>query len=85
MTDTTPEMQKLYEEMLLSCSGEERLRMAGSMFMAARQLAIASILEQNPNAAPEDIRIGLFLRFYGDDFDEKQREAIISQLREGSR
>lgn len=81
MTDTSPAMQKLYDDMILSLSGEERLRMAGSMFQTARRLVLASLLEQNPNATPEDLRVGLFLRFYGDDFDEKRKEAIIAELR----
>lgn len=80
MNDTSPEMEARYHAMLLARSGEERLRMAGSMFSAARQLAVAAILAADPSASPGAIRRALFMRFYGHEFDESAREKILARL-----
>lgn len=80
MNDTSPDMDERYRAMLLARSPEERLRMAGSMFSAARRLAVASILAADPSASPAAIRRGLFLRFYGHEFDAPTRERILARL-----
>jgi hypothetical protein len=67
--------------MLLERSGEERLKMAGSMYATARALVVASILEADPTASPAALRQALFLRFYGHEFDEPTRARILSRLR----
>ena len=48
MNDTTPEIDALFRSMLLQRSGEQRLRMACSMFDTAKALATASIREETP-------------------------------------
>lgn len=80
MNDTSPEMEARYHAMLLARSPEERLRMAGSMYSAARRLVVASILAADPSASPAAIRCALFLRFYGHEFDAQARERIIARL-----
>ena len=80
MNDTSPEMEARYRAMLLARSPEERLRMAGSMYSAARRLAVASILAADPSASPAAICRALFLRFYGHEFDAQAREAIMARL-----
>lgn len=80
MNDTSPEMEARYHAMLLARSGEERLRMAGSMYNAARRLAVAAILAADPSASPGAIRQALFLRFYGHEFDGPARERILARL-----
>ena len=54
--------------------------MADSMFSSARRLVAASILAADPSASPAAIRRGLFLRFYGHEFDEPTRERILERL-----
>ena len=54
--------------------------MADSMFSSARRLVVASILAADPSASPAAIRRGLFLRFYGHEFDEPTRERILDRL-----
>ncbi len=54
--------------------------MADSMFSSARRLVVASILAADPSASPAAIRRGLFLRFYGHEFDERTRERILDRL-----
>ena len=49
MNDTTPEIDALFRSMLLQRSGEQRLRMACSMFDTAKALATASIREKQPD------------------------------------
>ena len=80
MNDTSPEMEARYRAMLLARSPEERVRMADSMFSSARRLVVASILAADPSASTAAIRRGLFLRFYGHEFDEPTREHILDRL-----
>lgn len=84
LTDTPPAMEARYREMLLARSGEERLKMAGSMYATARALVIASILEKDPSATPPRLREALFLRFYGHEFDAASRERILARLARGT-
>ena len=85
MNDTSPEMEARYRAMLLARSPEERVRMADSMFSSARRLVVASILAVDPSASPAAIRRGLFLRFYGHEFDEPTRARILDRLASGAR
>jgi hypothetical protein len=80
MNDTSPEMDVRYRDMLMQRSGEERLTMGCAMRETARALVEASILEQDPQAAPETVRKGLFLRFYGHEFDTDSREKILAAI-----
>jgi hypothetical protein len=50
----------------------------------ARALVEASILEQDPQSAPETVRKGLFLRFYGHEFDTDSREKILAAIESAS-
>jgi len=80
MKDTPPEMEARYRDMLMQRSGEERLKMGCAMRETARALVEASILEQDPQATPEAVRKGLFLRFYGHEFDVESRAKILAAI-----
>lgn len=80
MSDTSPEVERKFREMLLQRSGEERLKMGCSMHATAQALVRASVLEKNPLASPAALRRALFLRFYGRDFDAETREKILLAL-----
>jgi hypothetical protein len=80
MTDTRPEIAEMYRGMLLSRSGEERLKMGSSMNATARALVRASVLARDPRALPATVRRELFLRFYGHEFDAQVREKILVWL-----
>ena len=80
MNDTPPEMDTRYRTMLMQRSGEERLVMGCAMRETARTLVEASIREQNPHVTPEAVRKGLFLRFYGHEFDTESREKILAAI-----
>jgi hypothetical protein len=80
MNDTSPEIERKYQEMLLQRSGEERLKMGCSMHATAQALVRASILEKDPDASPAMLRQALFLRFYGHEFDAEARKNILLSL-----
>lgn len=80
MNDTRPEMAEKYRQMLLSRSGEERLKMGSSMNATARALIRGSVLARDPQASPGTVRRELFLRFYGHEFDAEAREKILACL-----
>lgn len=78
--DTPDEIDKKFRNMLLACSGEERLKMGCSMHATAQALVRASTLEEDPSASPTALRKALFLRFYGQDFDAATRKRILRGL-----
>ena len=80
MKDTPPEMDARYQDMLMQRSGEERLMMGCAMRETSRTLVEASIREQDPQATPETVRKGLFLRFYGHEFDADSRRKILAAI-----
>jgi squalene cyclase len=84
MRDTPAAVEARYRAMLLARSGQERLRMAGSMYATARALVIASVLEAEPEASEADLRKAVFVRFYGHEFDEDARGRILTRLAAGS-
>jgi len=80
MNDTSPEIERKFQEMLLKRSGEKRLKMGCSMHVAAQALVRASVLEKDPLASPIALRQTLFIRFYGHEFDPETREKILLAL-----
>ena len=80
MKDTPSEMDARYRAILMQRSGEERLTMGCAMRDTARALVEASIREQDPQATPEAVRKGLFLRFYGHEFDVESRAKILAAI-----
>lgn len=62
MNDTSPEVERLVHEMMMSRSGEERLLMGAAMFDAARDMVIASLPKNLP---PLEFKRRLFERLYG--------------------
>ena len=80
MNDTLPEMDARYRAMLMQRSGEERITMGCAMRETARAMVEASIREQDSQATPEAVRQGLFLRFYGHEFDADSRVKILAAI-----
>jgi hypothetical protein len=75
--DTPSEVEEIFCRMLMRRSGEERVKMGCSMHATARALVIASIGGKNPDALTR----GLFLRFYGHEFETERRKRIVRALR----
>lgn len=83
MKDTSPEMESYFNRLMMKKGGEERLKMGFSMFDMARRQVLASIIKDNPNADPGEIRKRIFLRFYGQDFPREKQERILAQIQSG--
>lgn len=81
MNDTSPEMEKRYHDMLMRRSGEERLKMGCEMFDAAKAIVKSSILNENSRLTESELKEKIFLRFYGLDFSEPQKQKIIAGLK----
>ena len=77
MSDTAPEIRDMMDKIYKNKSGEEKVLIALSMFETARKIVLSSL---PPNLSEKEIRKELFLRFYGNDFNEKERDKIISNL-----
>lgn len=84
MKDTSPDMDVRYRTMLMQRSGEERLTMGCAMRETARVLVESSILEHDPQATPETVRKGLFLRFYGHEFSADSQVKILAAIESAS-
>lgn len=80
VNDTPPEVEEQYRAMLMQRTGEERLIMGCAMRDTARTLVEASLREQNPLATEAEIRKGVFLRFYGHEFDAPTRDKILAAI-----
>ncbi|MBI4822919.1 MAG: hypothetical protein HY805_01650 [Nitrospirae bacterium] len=76
MKDTHPDMEERFFRMILERSAEERLRMGFEMNAMVRRLVTASILQDNPEASDEEIKIGIFRRFYGNDLPPEIAEKM---------
>jgi hypothetical protein len=61
MNDTSPEIEKLVREQLLSRSGAERVEMGSRMFDAARTMVLASF---PPNLSEIEQKVRLCERLY---------------------
>ena len=85
MNDTSPEIEKRYRAMLLARPGEERLKMGCSMHTCAQQFVRASVQAQTPQISPVTLRLALFLRFYGNDFDAATRKRILLAMEKSSK
>ena len=80
MRDTPPDVDERYRAMLMARTGEERFIMGCAMRDTVRALVEASLREQTPNATEATIRKGLFLRFYGHEFDAETRVKILAAI-----
>ncbi len=74
MKDTSEKMEKIYNEMMMKKSYEDRVKMCFSMLNAARRIVLSTIKDK------KNWRKEMFLRFYGDEFPPSQKEKIINAL-----
>lgn len=80
MTDTHESIKLRYHQMLMGRTPVERLRMGCSMFDAAKQIVKSSILHKNPHCSPQEMKKEIFLRFYGREFSDIQKEKVLKGL-----
>lgn len=80
MNDTSPKIAKKMGELIQKKTPEERLKMGCSMYDFSKRLITHSILEERPGLSTAELRRELFLKFYGNDFNPKQRQEILEHL-----
>jgi len=75
MNDTSPEIEEMFFNLMMTRSGEERLKMGFEMYEMGRKMVTASITNDNPDISEKELRVSLFNRFYGNDLtaDIKQK------------
>ncbi|NIM11032.1 MAG: hypothetical protein GTO45_03520 [Candidatus Aminicenantes bacterium] len=74
MKDTSKKMERIYNDMLMRKTPEERVKMCFSMLGTARRIVLSTITDK------KNWRKEMFLRFYGDEFTPSQKEKILSTL-----
>lgn len=85
MKDTNPQIESRFIEMLMKKSGQERMRLGFSMFDMVQRQVIASIKMDKPEADIREIREGIFLRFYGQEFSPEEQRKIIEWIQRWQR
>ena len=77
MNDTSPEMEDVYQNLLMSKSGSERLHMASDMFDFARTLVRSSL--KHHNFSKKELEWHVFLRMYENDLDKSTLDKILAR------
>lgn len=80
MNDTSLEVAALFEDLIMAKSNEQRLLMGCSMYDTAKQIVRSAIYNQHPQITPEEMKKQIFLRFYGLDFSQADKEKILSMF-----
>ena len=80
MNDTAPEIAVLYRNLIENKSGEERLLMGCSVYDTAKQIVRSAICNNRPGITDEEMKKEIFLRFYGKEFSQVNREKLLSTL-----
>ena len=75
--DTPPEVADLLHRLLMERSGAERVRMSLDMYRTARRLALAGLRAEGC----DDLRVGLFRRFYGADLPPDVLARVEERMR----
>ncbi len=78
MNDTSPVIEKMLRVKYMSLSGFERVQIGSSMFESAKKIVESSLPKE---LAPVEKKIQMFLRFYGHEFSEVEKNKIINRLR----
>ena len=76
MQDTSIEIQKIYHDLLMSKTGEERFLMGISLFQIARELVLASFPK---DLSEEQKRTLLMKRFYGKKIDDVTQNSCFEK------
>ncbi|MBA7655038.1 hypothetical protein ES703_62935 [subsurface metagenome] len=80
MNDTHPDVAIRFRELMMRKSGEQRLLMGCSMYDTAKQIVRSAIYNSRPGITDAEIKREIFLRFYGEEFSQADREKYLSVL-----
>lgn len=81
MNDTPPEVDAAFTAMFMQRTEGERAMMAFEMFDLARTLMTADIRARHPRITDVELRVQIFERTYGADFDDVDRARIVERIR----
>ena len=84
MNDSPPDVEQAVTALMMQRSESDRAMMAFEMFDLARALMTADIRAHHPGISEVELRVQIFERTYGADFDPADRARIIRGLRSGS-
>ena len=76
MNDTSPEIADKWRGNFATLSGEDKIKMACSMFEFARDIVIESERSKNPNLTEQELSELILGRFY-----KKEIESLITRRR----
>lgn len=80
MNDKPDYMTRKLCELMRKKTPTERYEMGWSMYETSKILITHAIMEENPQITQTELKKKLLLRFYCDDFDEQQKEKILTHL-----
>ena len=80
MNDTHPDVAIRFRDLMMSKTGQQRLLMGCSMYDTAKKKVRSAIYNSRPEITDEDMKKEIFLRFYGNEFNQADREKFLSAL-----
>ena len=80
MNDTPAHITQKLCELIRKKTPSERYLMGWSMHQTSKLLITQAIMEENPLFNEAELKKELFLRFYRDDFNDDQRDKILTHL-----
>ncbi len=80
MFDTHPEIAVRFRDLMMSKTGQERLLMGCSMYETAKQIVRSAIYNSRPGITDAELKREIFLRFYGQEFNEADKKKMLSVL-----
>jgi hypothetical protein len=81
MTDTTPEILHIQQEIFLSKSASERFRIGNDLNRFGRVVLESSIRQEHPGISGIDLKIAVFKRCYGDLYSQEEFDRIILAMK----
>jgi hypothetical protein len=84
MNDTPPDVAAAFLALLMQRPEGERAMMAFEMFDMARALMTADIRSRHAGISEAELRVRIFERTYGSEFDECDRVRIADRIRDGA-
>ena len=80
MNDTSRKIHLAVLARLNNATPFERLQMTCDMFELSKELAYASIDQNEPHLPPKVMREKIFMRFYGHEFSQERIQKILARL-----
>jgi hypothetical protein len=84
VSDTLPDVAAAFRALMMQRTESERAMMAFEMFDLARVLVTAGVRANHPGITDQDLRVQLFERTYGNDFDDAERSRIVMRIRDAA-